>query len=282
MAEITGPNVTPGAGRQLPAGQTDSTSGRKSQKSQAAGAPPAAAVSQAEAIRKVLAEVGARAETIQRSALAAQRAIETLGEIEDAIVFALDAAKEATAARGLPEGALGALQGQVDLAITSVDRLAAGAACGGARLFDGKFAVEAEGERIALPQLSSQFLGGATKAEITHSGDGVEYSQSIASAASGGPNSLLFWADGAAQALSTGLATVRELKASVESFYNQRILPSAGNLAVTLANTLAAAPHGENVDEVMKALTGVRRELQRGGAAPGGAGAARSVLRLLE
>ena len=278
MTDIQGHNVTP-AGRAMPAAQGAARRPGKT----AAGAKDAAAAQpeQQDLRRAVLAAVSARAATAQRCALAAKTAIEVLSQVEGAVAFALDAASEASSMRTLPDEAVNLLQWQVDTAVSAVDSLCGGAACGGERLFDGRFTLRGGGGEFKLPEVSSRSLGGASRAEIRMWGDGVEYSQSIASAATGGPNGLSYFAGGAAQAFSTGLAKVREIREGVARFYDERVVPALSDAAVALANVLAVETHPPDVAEVARLFDGLRGDpaAARETAAAPQAGA---VLRLLQ
>jgi hypothetical protein len=234
--------------------------------------------------RVLLAQISSRALAIQRSASAARKAMETLGQIEDAFVFALDAAREAQTARSLPEEALSALQSQVDLAVSSVDCVASWTAYGDRAIFGGDFALEVDSEKFGMPRLSSRDLGGNASAGGAWAsyGVGLPYSQSVASTMSGGPNSLLVWAGGASDVLAAGLAKVREVRRDLEAFYENAIVPKVAALAVALANGVASATNAGNLSEATSILGEVRRELQKTPYGAGGIKRADGVLRLLE
>lgn len=249
-------------------------------------------------LRALVDEIASRAESIQRNACAACEAASALALMEEALVFARDAAEEARGAASLPVEVLDMLQKEADLAILTVDWLARQATFGGAGLFTGKFAIEAEDERFGLPAISSCHLGGARgdtfapRVADAARACGVQYSQSVASVLDSGPNSLATWACGAADILTGAVDEVRHLRGRLEEFYRGRVLTAVGNIAVTAANALAMAPRDVGIEEVRAALEHVRQDLARTGVARGtggtatgaaGAGAAgRGVLCLLE
>jgi len=284
MTDIGGQNIIPGIPKSFPVGdvskKTAKLAGKVPERVDAGLLPQAPQTS----LRARLIEISVRAEAVQRSAGAIRKALEALSSIEDTIRFARDAAEEARSARGLPDGAVSTLQGQVDLAINCVDCLASKAQFGGQDLFTGDCCLEVDGERVRLPRLSSQTLGTTAGMgwDYAFRAGRVEYSQSIASASSGGPNSLAFWADGATEALAAGLDRVQELKGALERFYEKQILPRVSDLAVTMANALASDSREGDLDRVMEMLGEVRREFHR--SAPDGPSAERagSVLRLLQ
>ncbi len=235
-------------------------------------------------LRARILEIGMQAQKVQRAACAVSEAISRLASMEETLLFALEAAQEAKAARTLPAEVVDRLQAQVDLALNCVDYHARNAAFGGEKLFSGNVSIEMGNERLELPALSSGRIGGwrGDAAFARAESGAVEYSQSVASVASGGPNSLAQWAHGAAMALEAGLRQVRRVKNSVETFYNENVLPEVGGLAVTLANALATGSRGESFDEATALLSQVRDELQQSGLDPATLGDGKGVLQLLE
>jgi flagellin-like hook-associated protein FlgL len=280
MSDIRSRDVTGGTPASSPVQRADAAARRK--------AVEAPAVAQSDPMQTVpshlrarLMELGATAETLQRNAVALQKAIGTLDNLQNTLRFALDAAKEAATGRTMAPGAVDQLQQQLDLAINSVDCEATSCAFSGQRLFDGAFSVELDGEKVSLPRLSAQDLGGPPSGTWQdYSSEQVEYSQSIASAASGGPNSLSMWAQGAAGVFTAALDKVSTLKNSLGSFYDQTILPQAAKLAVSMANALASNPRLEDASHVAEILAQLKSGLRTNGAAEDGRPA--NVLRLLE
>ncbi|MCD6405812.1 MAG: hypothetical protein J7M19_08290 [Planctomycetes bacterium] len=250
-----------------------------------AAQPPEDEGQEASPLRARVLEIGMRAQKVQRAACAASEAMSRLALMEETLLFALEAAREARAARTLPAAVIDGLQTQVDLALNCVDCHARSAAFGGEMLFSGSVSIEMGDQHLELPSLSSGHIGGGWRGDAVfaavHSGT-VEYSQSVASVSSGGPNSLAQWADGAAMALEAGLSQLQRIKGSVEAFYNEKVLPEVGALAVTLANALATGSGGESLDEATALLSHVRDELQQSGLGQATLGDGKSVLRLLE
>ncbi len=234
-------------------------------------------------IRVEMLRIAERAESLQKNAGVVRTAIETLGRMEDTIRFALDAATEAVTARSLPDGAVKALQNQLDLAVHNLDHTISMAVAAGAPLFSGDFEITLDQETLSLPRLGAHLLGGLSGFESFSSAaaDAVPYSQSIASAASGGPNSLACCCDGAAGALRAGLEKIRDIKGSLERLYRERILPGVSDIAVTMANALASQHSRDDLDEVYALIADVRMEFDEEPLA-GDSARAQSVLRLLE
>lgn len=242
-----------------------------------AGAARLAGEAEPGSLRARVLEIGVRAESVQHAASAARTALSALGSMEEALLFALEAASEAKSAITAPDADLDVLQKQVDLAISCVDGHAQGACFGGEELFGGGGCIVVGQERLELPVLGSVLIGGSPDAQE----GGVEYSQSVASAASGGPSSLEHWADGAALALEAGLGQVRELRATVDGFYSGKVLPAVGAIAVSLANALATETDNENLESATALLAEIRSELATGGGGEAAVGDGKGVLRLL-
>ena len=278
MSDIRGREVTGGTPAGPPVQRADAAARRKAVEAPAQSDPTQAASSH---LRARLMELGATAETLQRNAVALQKAISTLDNLHDTLRFALDAAKEAMSGRTVAPGAVDQLQQQLDLAINAIDCEAAGCSFAGTRLFDGAFSVELDGEKVSLPKLSAQDLGGPPSGTWQDYSSGrIEYSQSVASAASGGPNSLSMWAEGAAGVFTAALGKVGMLKASLDEFYGRTILPRAATLAVSMANALASNPRLEDASHVAEILAQLESGLRTSGAAADGRPS--NVLRLLE
>jgi len=285
MTEIRGHKV--GQGPSLPpvGGPSEPESGRKPYEAAGQAESPDSMTFAYAGPRAELADISTSVLAVQRSAGAVRKALATLEEIDAAMVFALDAAQEATAARSLPGRVVDALQFQLDLAINCIDAAASRASFGESLLFDGAFSLDAGDRQAALPRVSTLDLGSAGTPGMDSWGaheTSVQYSQSIASAASGGPNSLADCADGAARAFAAGLARVREIRQALTAFHEEAIVPRARELAVTLANTVASGSGTGSIDEATKVLSAVRRELQRSSSETAGVDRADSVLRLLE
>ncbi len=215
-------------------------------------------------LRTRVMEIRARAEGLQQAACRACAAIDAVSAMEEALTFALEAAREARHARTLPTALLERLQAEVDLAISSIDWHARGAVFGGGELFRGGEYVELEGHRVELPRLSVEHIGG----NWVGSGEpwrietgAVEYSQSIASVGTGGANSLELWPEGAAMALEAGLSQLRETRGALEGFYRSKILPAIGELAVALSNAIAAESANSGFEEAAALLEDVGRNL---------------------
>lgn len=233
-------------------------------------------------------EIGTEAEGVQVAAGSTCRALDALASIEEALVFALDAASEARDARSLPEDALLELQKQVDLAVNCVDAFAEEASFGKRQLFCGESRVESSRQRLHLPRLSSETIGDVSvsgamprlKAEWPVAK--VEYSKSVASASCGGPNCLMFWADGATTVLSAGVEQVRAMQETLSEFYHSEVLPSVKDLAVTVANALASEFRVEDAEEVTRLLQSLRREMEKSGKAASPPAPREMVLRLLD
>lgn len=282
MTDMRGPSVSPNT----PTGPLPSRVESRGPRRPAAAPPVGSAPAQEGQLdtRALFAQISARALSVQRCASAARKAIETLGQIEDAFVFALDAAKEAETARSLPEEAVSSLQAQLDLAVSCVDCVASRATYADKAIFAGDFALEVDSERYEVPQLSSRALGGSASAGGAWAsyGVGLQYSQSAASTVSGGPNSLLVWAGGAANALAAGLAKVREVRQGLEAFYENKIVPRVAALAVALANGVASETNAGSLAEATSILGEIRRELQKSPYGATGVKRSDGVLRLLE
>lgn len=235
-------------------------------------------------LRLRLGEIGARAEELQHAAGEAGHAVDALSAMEDTLYFALEAAREARGARTLPGEVLEELQKQVDLAVTGLERCCREAAYRGSELLRGGRAIQVGGENFQLPRLSAAGIGGNWVAVSDGSGVStgeVEYSQSVASVLSGGPNCLERSADGAAMSLESGIEQVSRLRAAVEDFCERTIVPAVGELAVTLTNALACESAPGSFEEAARLLEQVKDDLQ---ASPDSSAAKnpRSVLRLLE
>ncbi len=219
---------------------------------------------QADHLRGRVLEIGARAEGLQKAACRARAAVDALSEMENALAFALEAAREARHARTLPTALLARLQTQVDLAICCVDWHGRSASFGGSALFTGGQRIEVEGDGVDLPRLSAEHIGGDWVARgepwRVETGE-VEYSQSIASVGTGCANSLENWPEGAALALESGLAQVRRAKADVEGFYESKVLAAVRELAVTLSNAIAAEPSGASLDQAAALLEAAGSDL---------------------
>jgi len=286
MGEFSTPDITPVKPPLLTPLPQDQNALHRLRSEMAAAKPPDLQRLDA-SLRAGMMEIADRAERLQQGACAALEAGRALGEIREALVFALEAAREAKHARTLPPDALQGLQDQVDLALTSVDGVAKGAKFSGRQLLGGGFAIEAGGGRLELPSVSSHNLGGAKvgflgEPNAAPTAGSVEYSQSIASVGGGGPNSLTVCADGAVDALEAGLAEVRALEASVERFYGERILPQAADLAVSVANAIASVPGRDDLEAVISLLVEVKADFQKLGGRGAAASNGREVLRLLE
>jgi len=241
-------------------------------------------------LRARMREIGRKAERVQITAGTACQALEVLSNIEDALAFALEAAREAGATRSLPHEALEELQKQIDVAVHCIDGLARQASFAGSRLFCGETSVGLARDRLQLPKLSAECLGttvvtgmfAARKSTAAQKDLRIEYSQSLASVASGGPNSLAFWADGAVTVLGAGLEQVRDIKRSVAHFYRRDVLPAVKDLTVTVANALAIDAHVENLEEVQRLLAQLRKELSTGKARGTAGVPGNNVLKLLD
>jgi hypothetical protein len=215
-------------------------------------------------LRTRVMEIRARAEGLQQAACRACAAIDAVSAMEEALAFALEAAREARYARTLPTALLARLQAEVDLAISSVDWHARDAAFGGRELFRGGESVELEGHRVELPHLSTERIGGnwVARGEPWRIDTGaVEYSQSIASVGTGGANSLELWPEGAAMALEAGLSQMRETRSVLDEFYRSKVLPGIGELAVTLSNAIAAESVNAGFEEAAALLKDVGKNL---------------------
>lgn len=236
-------------------------------------------------LRVRILQIGVEAEKIQHAACSASEALERLGSMEETLSFALDAAREARNVRTLPVAVLENLQKQVDLAVSCVDCHAQQASFSGSRLFRGGSSIEVGRERFELPSLSSRYIGGNWVSSASpwqvDTGE-VEYSQCVASVATGGPNSLEQWADGAANALEAGLAHLGRLRGSLEAFYNANVLPAVSELAVTLANAVATDFKTEGFEEATALLAEIGSELGAAGPGTAAGGEGKGVLRLLE
>ncbi len=122
MTDMQTPRVNPGTQPLITPAFHEAVAGRLKESIQAL--EPAAS-SGDPALRARLAEIGARAQKLQVTAGAAWQATEALSNMGQALSFALDTAREARDARSLPEAALAQMQKHVDLAINTVDGLAA-------------------------------------------------------------------------------------------------------------------------------------------------------------
>ena len=109
-------------------------------------------------MRARVGEIGRKAEEVQLAAGITCQAIEVLGEIEEALVFARDSAEEARSLRSMPASGVDLLQKQVDLAVNCVDYLAAEASFAGRRVFAGE-CIEAGAASVTLPRFSSDKIG---------------------------------------------------------------------------------------------------------------------------
>jgi len=227
-------------------------------------------------LRARLKNLADRAQKVQLAACRISRALDALGRIEQSLSFALEAAHEARQARTLPAGALEALQSQVDLSIGGADWEATGASFGGNRLFSGAVRIECGGQDVQLPALSAASIGGnwvTSMAAVRVETGEIEYSQSVASVFSGGPNCLEQCAEGAVMALSAGLDHVRGLAARLQRFHETAILPAAGELAVALANAVASETAPGNLDEaaaLLEKMGGEARDPRAEGIGDGG------------
>lgn len=223
-------------------------------------------------LRYRISEIGDRAREVQIAAGTAHQAIDTLTAVEQALVFALDPAREARDARSLPEAALSEMQKQVDLAINAVDGLAGAATFAGQAMFDGSGALGVSSRRLELPRVSSQTLGAA-------GAGAVDYSRSVASAGNGGPNSLTSWADGAVTVIEGGLEQVRRMRDAIDGFYTQAVLPAVTDIDVMLANALATNSRADKLDDAISLLAGMAGDVAGGASEPL---AGDSVVRLLD
>lgn len=233
-------------------------------------------------IRAGVRRIADTAEGVQLAACRLCEALEALGRIGESLEFALEAAREALQARTLPGSALEGLQNQVDLALTGIDWKAESASFAGGDLFTGGAGIECRGERLELPALSCASLGGnwvGSMAALRVETGEIEYSQSVASVLAGGPNSLEQWANGAVMALSAGLEHVKSISGGLQEFYESRIMPAAGELAVALANVLASAPGPQNLEQAWALLDGIGGEMDEG--STGAAADGRGLLELL-
>ena len=225
------------------------------------------------------------ADTAQEVQLAGCRlceALDTLGRIGESLEFALEAAREAQQTQTLPSSVIEGLQGQVDLALTGIDRQAESASFAGGELFTGGADIECGGERLDLPALSCASIGGnwvGSMVALRVETGAIEYSQSVASVLAGGANSLEQWADGAVSALSAGLEHVRSISGTLREFYDSRIMPAAGELAVALANILASESSPQNLEQAWALLDGISGEMNEGSALAAADG--RGLLELL-
>lgn len=237
------------------------------------------------AFRARLREIGVSAQQAQVAAGTAWRAQETLSAIQQAMNYALDVAREARDAQSLPDEALASMQKQIDLAISTVDGLAGAASFAGRQLFDGSTTLEVGGKRLELPKVSSSSIGSCRVRPVSDAetadvaGGTVDYSKSIASAGSGGPNSLSFWAGGAVTALEDGIRQIQRCAAAVQGFRAATIDSAVNSVDVMLANAVAAGSQGAGLDAVVTLLASVRKGLD---ASVAPAASSEGVVRLLE
>jgi len=283
MTDMQTPSVNPGTQPLITPAFHEAVAGRLKESMQAL--EPAAS-SGDPALRARLAEIGARAQKLQVTAGAAWQATEALSNMEQALSFALDTAREARDARSLPEAALAQMQKHVDLAINTVDGLAAEAAFGGRKLFDGGMTLDAGGKTLGLPKISSSSIG-SSRARLSDAetldveAASIDYSKSVASAGAGGPNSLSFWADGAVTVLEDGIKQIERLRGGIEEYRGGAINPAVNDIDVMMSNALATEPHGADLEQIVALLADVKKDLGAEAtslAAPNGEG----VIKLLD
>ena len=218
-----------------------------------------------EAARRRIMAIGSQAQLLQQAACKTCAALETITAMQEALSFALDAAREALTTRSLPTAALLNLQKQVDLAVNALDWQADCAAFGDCRLFDGDTRIEYKSQRVDLPRLSSVGIGGGWVRSVAFDHldtGGGEYSQCVASVLDGGPNCLAQWAGGAARALGAGLEFLEKLKSRLDGFYAGTVQPAVGELAVALSNAVATEFEPQGLQEAMAMLAVVKRDLE--------------------
>ncbi len=249
MSEMNGPDPAPGLATPAANLRPELLALRKLR-----GALPAAGSPEPQTpLRAKIMEIGRSAEAVQLAAGVVCRAVDALEQMERALAFALDSALEARSARSLPEAAVEQLQGQVDLAINTVDRVASEASFGGRRLFVGRPV-----GGVTLPRLSAAAIGMRKVSDVLAPTPGdcstrpADYSQSVASAGSGGPNSLANWAAGAAMVLSGGAREVATLRRQLVDFYNNSVVRSVKDIAVSISNAIAATSQPHDVEEAMR------------------------------